>query len=245
MAVMHAPETLCGSIKLTCMRTLGKLMRMSGSHREEDILQLFYIHRKATPDEIAKQLNWTVEKVKQKLIKYDMMKPDGNVVPGTFLGVFTGRFHYAKADLIAAIKSIRRTEKVLKRTDELYTQTRSINARILKEIVDEMAAVDNDTEAFSAGASLGMTRKETWVAGAHFGIVLDDIDIEYAERIDYFLKRVIERRDDFYFDAQSDPENWYPHRNEKVFNEYIAGRTFGADMVKKLKETGGTIQVGV
>ena len=90
-----------------------------------------------------------------------------------------------------------------------------------------------------------MTRKETWVAGAHFGIVLADIDVEYAERIDYFLRRVIERQGEFYFDAQSNPENWYPHRDEKIFNEYIAGRTFGPEVIKKLKETGGVIQIGV
>lgn len=220
-------------------------MRMSGSHREEDLLQLLYIHRKAPLEDIAKHLDCTTDQVKTKLIKYDMMRMDGTVTPGTFLGVFTGRFHYAKADLIAAIKSIKRTEKVIKRTDELYTQTKSVNAGILKEILAEMDTQDDDTEAFSAGAALGMTRKETWNAAAHFGIVLYDIDIVYAERIDYLLKRIIERGNEFYFDAQSDPENWYPHRNEKAFNEYIAGRTFGADMVKKLKETGGTIQVGV
>jgi hypothetical protein len=111
------------------------------------------------------------------------------------------------------------------------------------EIVDEMAELDDDTTAFSAGVALGMTRKETWVAGAHFGIVLADIDVEYAERIDCFLKKVIERKDEFYFDAQSDPENWYPHRNEKVFNEYIAGRTLGAEVIRKLKATGGSIQI--
>lgn len=39
-----------------------------------------------------------------------MMTEAGNVIPGTFLGIFTGRFHYARVDLIAAIKTIRQTQ---------------------------------------------------------------------------------------------------------------------------------------
>ena len=242
MAVTNS--MLCRSLTRICISTIRKFMRRSRASHEEDLLQLLFIHRKAPLGDIAKYLNCTVAQVKTKLIKYDMMRPDGTVTPGTFLGIFTGRFHYAKADLIAAIKTIKRTEKVVKRTNELYTQTKSVNARILKEILAEMDKADDDTDEFSAGAALGMTRKETWQAGAHFGIVLYDIDMVYAERIDYLLKRIIERSGEFYFDAQSDPENWYPHRNEKVFNEHIAGRTFGADMLKKLKESGGAIKVG-
>ena len=245
MAVRRMKGSVCGSLKMTCIRVFKWLIREHRRRTEEDLLQLYYIHRKASPEDIAKRFGWSVKMVKEKLIKYDMMNVHGVRMSGTFLGVFTGRFHTAKADLIAAIKTVKRTGKVIQRTDELYTQTRSINARILKEIVDEMAELDDDTTAFSAGAALGMTRKETWVAGAHFGIVLADIDVEYAERIDCFLKKVIERKDEFYFDAQSDPENWYPHRNEQVFNEYIAGRTFGREVIEKLKETGGSIQVGV
>jgi len=235
----------CRSFKLTCIRTLAKFVRRSARSHEEDLLQLWYIHRKASPEDIAKMLNCSVEDVKRKLINYDMMRPDGTPTPGTFLGVFTGRFHYAKADLIAAIKSIRRTEKVVKRTDELYTQTKSVNARILKEILAEMDEADDDTDEFSAGAVLGMTRKETWLAGAHFGIVLYDIDIVYAERMDHLLKCIIERGGEFYFNDQCKPENWYPHRDNKVFSEYIVGRTFGAPMIENLKKTEGAIHIGV
>lgn len=245
MAVTPKAKARCRSLKLTCIRTLAKLVRRSARNNEEDLLQLLFIHRKATPEEIAKQLNSNVEDIKEKLIAYDLMKPDGKVKPGTFLGIFTGRFHYAKADLIAAIKAVRQTGKVIKRTDEIYTQTKSINARILKEIVAEMDEADNDTDEFSAGAALGMTRKETWQAGAHFGIVLYDIDMVYAERIDYLLKRIIERGGEFYFNAQSDPENWYPTRDNKIFSEYIVGRTFGGEMLENLKRTEGAIHVGV
>lgn len=233
------------ALKHRCVRAIRGLLKGSKTSKDEDLLQLLFIHRGMTPDEIAKQLNQSVESVKERLIKYDLMQPNGDVIPGTFLGIFTGRFHYAKADLIAAIKTIKRTEKVIKRSDELYTQTKSINARILKEIIAEMDQADDDTEEFSAGAALGMTRKETYQAGAHFGIVLYDIDMVYAERIDYLLKRIIERGDEFYFDAQSDPANWYPHRNDKAFGEHIVGRTLGGNALKKLKETNGGIHIGV
>lgn len=227
--------------KRVCISTLRKVMRRSKISKEEDLLQLFFIHRKMSPEEIALQMKWNIDKVKEKLIEYDIMREDGSVIPGTFLGVFTGRFHYAKADLISAIKTIKRTEKVIKRTDELYTQTKSINAKIMKEILAEMYAVDKDTDEVSAGTALGMTRRETWNAGAHFGIVLYDIDIVYAERIDYFLKKIIERRDEFYFDAQSNPENWYPTRDNKILSEYVVGRTFGKEILKNIKEDGGAI----
>jgi len=238
------PKVLCRSFALTCIRTLARFVRRSKRSNEEEILQLLFIHRHATPAEIAKQLNSSEEAIRKKLIDYDLMQPNGKVKPGTFLGIFTGRFHYAKADLIAAIKTIHRTEKVMKRTDEIYTQTKSVNARIMKEIIAEMDAQDNDTED-SAGAALGMTRKETWLAGAHFGIVLYDIDVLYAERIDYFLKRIIERGGEFYFNDQCKPENWYPNRDNNIFSEYIVGRTFGGEMLENLKKTEGAIHVGV
>ena len=223
-----------------CVSTIRKFMNRS---HEEDLLQLLYIHRKAPLKDIAKYLNCSVESVKEKLIKYDMMQPNGKVTPGTFIGVFTGRFHYAKADLIAAISAISRVNKVVKRTDEIYMQTKSVNARILKDIIDEMNELDDDRDELSAGAALGMTRKETWQAGAHFGIALYDVDMLYSERIDYLIKRIIERRGEFYFDQHSDPKNWYPHRDKKLFNEYIVGRTFGAKALREFKESGGTINM--
>lgn len=240
MVIKILPK-ICTYTERVCISTLRKVMRRSKISKEEDLLQLFFIHRKMSPEEIAHKMNWNIDETKKKLIEYDIMKKDGSVIPGTFLGVFTGRFHYAKADLISTIKTIKRTEKVVKRTDELYTQTKSINAKIMKEILAEMYAVDKDTDEMSAGAALGMTRRETWNAGAHFGIVLYDIDMVYAERIDYFLKKIIERRDEFYFDAQSDPENWYPNRDNKILNEYAVGRVFGKEALENIKEDGGAI----
>lgn len=232
---------LCAYTKRIGISTLRKIILNSKTDDEENLLQLFFIHRKMSPEEIAIQMNWNVDKVKEKLIEYDIMREDGSVIPSTFLGVFTGRFHYAKADLILAIKTIKQTEKVVKRTDELYTQTKSINAKIMKEILAEMYAVDKDTVEMSAGTALGMTRRETWNAGAHFGIVLYDIDVIYAERIDYFLRRLIERKDEFYFDEQSNPENWYPNRDNKMLNEHAVGRTYGKEVLKNIKEDGGAI----
>lgn len=240
MVIKILPK-ICTYTKRVCISTLRKVMRRSKISKEEDLLQLFFIHRKMSPEEIAYKMNWDIDKTKKKLIEYDIMREDGSVIPGTFLGVFTGRFHYAKADLISAIKTIKKTEKVIKRTDELYTQTKSVNAGIVKEILAEMYAVDKDTDEMSAGAALGMTRRETWNAGAHFGIVLYDIDVVYAERIDYLLKKIIERKDEFYFDAQSDPENWYPNRDNKILNEYAVGRVFGKEALENIKEDGGAI----
>ena len=244
MVIKILPK-ICTYTKRVCISTLRKIMRNSKTSKEEDLLQLFFIYRKMSPEEIAYKMNWDIDKTKKKLIEYDIMREDGSVIPGTFLGVFTGRFHYAKADLISAIKIIKQTDKVVKRTDELYTQTKSINAGIVKEILAEMYVVDKDTDEMSAGAALGMTRRETWNAGAHFGIVLYDIDMVYAERIDYLLKRIIERRDEFYFDAQSNPENWYPHRDNKILNEYAVGRVFGKEVLKNIKEDGGAIHTVV
>ena len=240
MVIKILPK-ICTYTKRVCISTLRKVMRRSKISKEEDLLQLFFIHRKMSPEEIAYKMNWDIDKTKKKLIEYDIMREDGSVIPGTFLGVFTGRFHYAKADLISAIKTIKKTEKVIKRTDELYTQTKSVNAGIVKEILAEMYAVDKDTDEMSAGAALGMTRRETWNAGAHFGIVLYDIDVVYAERIDYLLKKIIERKDEFYFDVQSDPENWYPNRDNKILNEYAVGRVFGKEALENIKEDGGAI----
>ena len=240
MVIKILPK-ICTYTKRVCISTLRKIMRNSKTSKEEDLLQLFFIHRKMSQEEIAHKMNWSIDKTKKKLIEYDIMKEDGSVIPGTFLGVFTGRLHYAKADLIAVIKTIKQTEKVIKRTDELYPQTKSINPGIIKEILAEMYAVDKDTDEMSAGAALGMTRRETWNAGAHFGIVLYDIDMVYAERIDYLLKRIIERKDEFYFDVQSDPENWYPNRDNKILNEYAVGRVFGKETLKNIKEDGGAI----
>ena len=244
MAMKILPK-LSTYMKRICFSALRKLMASSKTTDEENLLQLFFIHRKMSPEEIAIQMKWDVNKVKEKLIEYDIMREDGSVIPGTFLGVFTGRLHYAKADLISVINTIKQTEKVVKRTDELYTQTKSINAEIMKEILAEMYAVDKDTDEMSAGVALGMTRRETWNAGAHFGIVLYDIDVVYAERIDYFLKRIIERGNEFYFDAQSDPENWYPTRDNKILGEYVVGRTFGKEALKDIKENGGSIHMGL
>lgn len=240
MVIKILPK-MCTYTKRVCISTLRKIMRNSKTSQEENLLQLFFIHRKMSPEEIAYEMNWNIDKTKEKLIEYDIMREDGGIIPGTFLGIFTGRFHYAKADLISAIKTIKKTEKVIKRTDELYTQTKSINAGIVKEILAEMYAVDKDTDEMSAGAALGMTRRETWNAGAHFGIVLYDIDVVYAERIDYLLKRIIERKDEFYFDIQSDPENWYPNRDNKILNEYAVGRVFGKEALENIKKDGGAI----
>lgn len=194
---------------------------------EERLLELLFVHRRMTPKGIAHYLHQDVRAVTKKLIEYDIMLSNGNQVPGTFMGMFTGRFHYAKADLISALQTVGQTKKVLDRTDELYAQNVSINAKIIKQILLEMETQDRDSEELSAGAALGLTRKETWVKGAHFAVVLHDIDMVYSERIDYLIKRVIERKDEFYFDEHSNPENWYPHRKENIFNTYVSGRTFG------------------
>jgi len=196
-----------------------------------------------SPKGIAHYLKGDVEEVTQKLIDYDIMLPNGTQVPGTFMGMFTGRFHYAKADLIAALSSIKQTKKVLNRTDELYGQNVSNNAKIIKQILLEMETQDRDSEELSAGAALGMTRKETWIKGAHFAVVLHDIDMVYSERIDYLLKRIIERKDEFYFDAHSNPENWYPHRKEPLFSEYVYGRTYGKEALEQLKKNNAPIKI--
>lgn len=225
------------------MKTLQKFAITDDEHKEEQLLQLLFIHRRMSPKGIAHYLRKDLDEITQKLIDYDIMLPNGNQVPGTFMGMFTGRLHYAKADLIAALSSIKQTKKVLNRTDELYAQNVSINAKIIKQILLEMESQDRDSEELSAGAALGMTRKETWVKGAHFGVVMHDIDMVYSERIDYLLKRIIERKDEFYFDDHSNPENWYPHRTEPMFSEYVYGRTYGKEELERLKKTNKPIRM--
>lgn len=225
------------------MKTLQKIAITNEEHKEEQMLQLLFIHRRLSPKGIAHYLNKPEEEITKKLIDSDIMLPNGMKVPGTFMGMFTGRFHFAKADLIAALSSIKQTKKVLNRTDELYAQNVSINAKIIKQILLEMETQDQDSEELSAGAALGMTRKETWMKGAHFGVVLHDVDMVYAERIDYLLRRIIERQDEFYFDEHSNPENWYPHRSEPLFSEYVYGRTYGKEALEHLKKNNQPIKI--
>ena len=208
---------------------------------EEQILQLWFIYRKATPEEIALQMNLTVDQVKSKLFEYGITAQAGTLINETYMGIFTGRLHMAKADLISLLNTRKRATKVITRTEEVYAQTASINARIIKEILLEMETQDRDSEEFSAGAALGLTRKNTWLAAAKFGTTLYDIDTVYAERIDFMVKQIITRQDEFYFDEQSNPENWYPHRKDNIFAKYIFGRSYGKDKVDKINKTNGSI----
>lgn len=241
---MKQIQPLSRFVKRICISTFRKVVSKSKTNDDEEkILQLYFIHQHLKPEEIAVQMKMDIEQVKEKLIEYNLMTESGTVAPGTFFNIFTGRFHSAKADFIAALKTIKRIDKVNTRTNEVYAQTHSINAKIIKEIVDEMGLLDNDSKELSAGAALGMTRKETWLAGARFGIVLHDIDMVYSERFDYLLKKIIERKDEFYFDQHSDPENWYPNRKDPMFTEYIHGRAFGKESLDNAKKNNSSLGI--
>ena len=149
-------------------------------------------------------------------------------------GVYTGRFHVLAKHrgIIRIIKPF--IKNIQTTTDEIYTQTSSINSRIFKEILKDVEEVDRDIQESSAKV-LGFSRKFFYLLMAKFMICLYEYDTYYAERMDYILLKVLERREEFYISGiTTNPVNWYPTRSQDVLQQYFIGRVFGKDSNAKV-----------
>lgn len=165
---------------------------------------------------IADIVGCDTELVQRKLQKLGLLGRD------KILDVYTGRFHgFGKKAVIILMKP--HIKKVETTVDEIYTKTKSRNCKIFKEILSDMERLDKDTGSSSA-LSFGLTRKAFYILLAKFLICLYDYDTYYAERIDYILKETLKRKDEFYLDEQSNPENWCPNRTHRMLTIYIFAR---------------------
>jgi hypothetical protein len=207
-------------------------------------LQQKFVNEKRSPDDIAGIIGCDVSVVNKKLVIFGLMATD------TVFGVYTGRFHtLAKhKGIIKLMKPFIRNIETT--TDEIYTRTASINSRIFKEILDDVEKVDRDVQDSSAKV-LGFTRKYFYLLMAKFIICLYEFDTYYAERMDYILLRVLERKEEFYLSAiTTNPGHWYPTRSQEALQQYFIGRVFGKDsnamifrVNKKEELTAATVSV--
>ena len=203
-------------------------------NRYEWMHQKFHTEH-CTIKEIADIIGCSPDTVQKKLQKHDLLGRD------KILDVYTGRFHSSKHFIMRILKN-RYIDKIEKPIDEIYPRITSRNPLIFKEILDEMEKLDQDTGT-SSGGVLGMSRKETFILGGKFGICLFDYDSQYEERIDWFLREVIRRKDEFFFDESSDPENWYPNRSFDMWaKHFFAKRTKVGEQIFFINASDATIK---
>lgn len=177
----------------------------------------YHLEHRTIP-EIAAIVGCSEKVARKKLHNHRLLGRD------KILNVYTGLFHESKHLIMKLLKK-RYLGKIEHHIDGVYPKITSRNPLILKEILEEMAELDQDV-GVSSGQALGMSRKETYVLGGKFGICLYDYDSQYEERIDWFLREIIRRQDEFLFDECSNPENWFPNRDVALFNRhFFAKRT--------------------
>ena len=185
--------------------------------RLNDPLWLYqrYHAEEKTAEEISKIIGCSPQLVVKKLKKLGITHDELN-------GVYTGRFHtIGKTALIFLMKPY--LKKINDTINEIYDKTRSRNALIFKNILTEMEKHDQDKEG-SSGIKIGLGRKQLYLTLSKFILCLYEYDTYYAERIDWVLREIIKHKDEFYFDEQSNPENWYPNRNRTTLAKYIFAR---------------------
>ena len=191
-------------------------------------LQQKIVNEGRKPDEIAEIVGCDVDLINKKLGIFGLTATD------RLFGVYTGRFHVLAKHkgIVKLIKPF--IKNIQMTTDEIYTQTSSINSRIFKEILEDVDKVDRDIQESSAKV-LGFSRKFFYILMAKFMICLYEYDTYYAERMDYILLRVLERKEEFYISAITiNPEHWYPTRSEEALQQYFIGRVFGKDSNAKV-----------
>lgn len=171
--------------------------------------------------DIANEIGCSVKCVDKKVTK---RRKNGQVSPDIIAGVRTGKFHIVtKSSLVFIFRLFK--HKITDPIDELYPQIKSKNAKIFAKILLEMEQKDKDTQN-SSGLKAGLSRKELYLLAGKFIIVLYEYDSYYAERMDYFLKHILEHCGTFYLDELADPENWYPNRTALLATKYFAMRNF-------------------
>lgn len=166
-----------------------------------------------TIKEISDIIGCSPDVVQKKLKKHHLSLSD------TILTTYTGRFHARKHLIIKLLKK-RYIGKIEQSIEEIYPKIDSTNPLILKDIISSMDELDEDTE-ISAGKQLGLTRKETYLLAAKFLVCLYEYDSQYEERIDWVIREIISRRDQFFFDESSNPENWYPNRDFRSWQKHF------------------------
>lgn len=184
-------------------------------------LQQKLITEDRSPAEIADIIGCNVDLINEKIIEYGLNAKDD------VFGIYTGRFHQLAKHrgVVALVKPF--IKNIETTTDEIYTRTKSINSKIFKDILIDVQNVDRDGGK-SSGAVLGYPRKAFYFLMTKFIICLYEFDVYYAERMDYILMEVLERKEEFYLSPiTTNPENWYPTRTEGALQEYFVGRIFG------------------
>lgn len=197
-------------------RIKGLIARWDRRLNDPEWLSQKFHSEHLSESEIADIIGCSPELVHEKLTKLFLTGAD------KIGAVYTGRFHVlAKRAIVwfakPYIKNIQQT------VDEIYDKTKARNSNLFKDILVQMEQLDRDT-GYSSAKDLGVTRKEFYILLAKFLICLYEYDTYYSERIDYILKEVIAKRDEFYLDEFANPENWSPNRNFKTLAKYIVAR---------------------
>lgn len=188
--------------------TISDLYRRYDKRLNDPVWLTKKLHDEHIPEkDIARLIGCSEKLVHDKLNSLAILNPD------RIMDVHTGFFHYAKEFIMLIAKPYLR--RVQQAVDTTYHRTKSRNSGIFKSIISDMERLDKD-DGYSSSKPLGTTRKGFYLLASKFIICLYEFDTYYSERIDYALKRVLEQRDDFYIDEQSDPENWHPNRKYKI-----------------------------
>ncbi len=144
-------------------------------------------------------------------------------LPDKIFDVYTGFFHSIKWLIYPLLKQP--IKKIQQGIDSVYGKTKSRNAGIFKDIILEMETLDDDTGdgnfIMHHVLQLGLSRKQLYILILKFMVCLYNYDAHYAERGDYFIKRILERQSEIYLDDVAKPENWHPHRNNKLMIQYM------------------------
>lgn len=146
---------------------------------------------------------------------------DKKIEQDEILGVETKVFHYSKSIIGLIVKPL--MPKIQKGTDSVYDKTKSVNAKLFKEIIAELEEKDKDVGG-STGSIAGYTRKQFYILIAKFFVCLYEYDIFYSERIDFVIARLFEQGDRIYLDEQRNPLNWYPNRNTQLLTVHVLRR---------------------
>jgi len=216
-------KTRKDTIVMCTIYTILKTFRLCDRRlRDADWLYQAYHVEKKTVAQIAKETHSSEDFVLHELTRNKLMGRD------SFNGRYTGLFHMVtKKWIIRLLRPIIK-KKIIKIIDAEYSHIESRNAKAIKSIIDRMISVDQDTES-SSGTEIGLNRKDTYILAAKFCAVLFECDTYYSERIDWVIGEIIDRRHEFYFGEQKNPENWHPNRKPHIIGEYIAMRNADPD----------------
>lgn len=186
--------------------------------RDHTFLVTRFVHEGRTPEDIAKIVGCSVNLVNDRLLHYGVNNRE------YLMKVYTGRFH-AIAKHMGFVKLVKPFIKNIETTtDEIYPRLTSINAKIFRDILDEVVDEDRD-DGDSSGGVLGYSRKKFYHIIGKFVICLYDFDSYYAERIDRLIYKFMLRMDEVFLSSITcDPANHYPTRTSAMLSAYMITR---------------------